>query len=252
LSFGEQRQVMGSLSAAATPFVYVGLLSLMWPQTAWPPADRALLLVGVLACIAPAALTLTNPHAFRASGCSVLLPMISGLGMVQTGRWAMALWSRLRGAQGASERRTWSDGAAILMTGVILVFGGSYVVRYLSRPDLQDALSQPEWVAMGKWLRGRTERYDQVYITPVGNESKYGIGWDLYVAAFSGMHPREWQRAERDVWGRYSDACVRLNQFYARKRWEALEAWEESGQDECWLVTDYLRSDVLELGCGHE
>ncbi len=253
LSFGEAHELsVGRLSAAALPFLYVGLVSLMWRRTDWSAVDRVLLLAGVLACIAPAAITRTNPHTYRASACAVLLPMISGLGMIQTGRWLSAWWARRRDEGVASERlRRRYNRAAFVMAGVILTFGVSYVVRYLSRPDLQKVFSQPEWVALGKWLGDRAERYDRIYIAPVGDSSDYGQARDLYVAAFSGMHPREWQRAEREVWGRYSDFCTRLNQFYFHKRRDALKAWEESRRDECWLVTDYLRNYELELGC-HE
>jgi hypothetical protein len=254
LSFGDEHELLVSrLSAAALPFLYIGFVSLVLPRAGWSPVDRVVLLLGVLACIAPAAVSRTSPHSLRASGCAVLLPMISGVGMVQAGRWALTLWELFRPDGLRAERKERrSRLAAALMGVVILGFGGSYVVRYLLRPDLQRAFHQPEWVALGKWLRDHAERYDRIYITPVGNSTNLGNTWDLYVAAFSGMRPREWQEAEREVWGRYTEFCTRLNQFYFRKRRDALEAWEESPQDECWLVTDVIRSYALELGCARD
>ena len=254
LSFGEAHELaVGRLSVAALPFMYLGLAGLLWPRTSWSGVDRAVLLIGVVACIAPAAVGRTNPHSLRTSGCAVLLVMISGLGMVQAGRWAEAFWNRDRGdGTTPTTHRRLSNAGTVVMAGVILIFGGSYVARYLSRPELQRVFQQPEWVAMGKWLRGRAERYDRVYIAPAGDSSNYGNSWDLYVAAFSGMHPAQWQQARREVWGRYTDFCVRLERFYFHKRRDALAAWEESRRDECWLVTDSMRTYELQLGCDHE
>ncbi len=230
------------LSVVALPFFYIGLLSLVWPGGRWSRVDRAILLSAVLFCIASAAVTRTNPHALRASACAVLFPMISCLGMVVCSGWLERWWraGRLAPNDGAAGRRAGRTMAAAAV--VILVAGSSYVWRYLERPSLHAVDQQPRWVAMGRWLRDKADRYDRICIAPIGNS------WDLYVAAFSGMTPAQFQRTDRQVWGRYTDFCIRLGKYHFDSRDEAMREWEASAKNEHWLVTDVDHSYEFELG----
>jgi len=226
-------------SVAALPFFYAGALALLWPRTRWTWVDRSLLLAGVLICISPAAVTRTNPHALRASGCAVLFPMISALGVVQAGRCVSGVigvrlcsWERCR-------QLTRIGG--FVMGVIFLATGVCYVVRYVRSEEFQRYQQQPEWVALGRWLGKWTDSFDRVYVAPTGN------GWDLYVAAFGGMRPSEFQSADREVWGRYNEYCVRLNRYYFADRKAALRAWQDSRRDEQWLIVDSWSTRVTEL-----
>jgi len=233
------------LSVVAMPFFYIGLLSLVWPGGEWAGADRAILLSAVLFCIAPAAVTRTNPHALRASACAVLFPMISCLGMVVCGRWLERWWSAKTSARNEGAAVLRANRMTVVAVVVILTVGGSYVWRYLDRPDLHAVNQQPRWVAMGRWLRDNADRYDRICIAP------HGSSWDLYVAAFSGMSPAQFQRTERTVWGRYADFCIRLGKYHFDKRDEAMRQWEASSKNEHWLVTDVGHTYEFELGSPH-
>jgi len=226
-------------SFVALPFFYGGLLALVIPHTRWIWVDRVLLLAAVLICVSPAAVTRTNPHALRASGCAVLFPMITMVGVIQSGRWALAVLEKRRPVSIAPTRIVRAAGWIVSLG--FLAAGASYVVRYVRCAEFQTYQQQPELVELGRWLAGNGKRYDRVYIEPTGN------GWDLYVAAFGGMTPTEFQQARREVWGRYNEFCTRLNQFYFVERTEALRQWERSGRDERWLIVNASRTFQLEL-----
>ncbi len=247
LEFGiPNKGAAGRCTPIALPFFFVGIVGLVWPGSQWSRWDRMVLLVAIVACISPAAVTKTNPHALRASGCAVLFPMIVVLGMMQGGAWVRWMLDRRpRDLFGISQSRL-ANVATATAIGMLLIFGAYHVRAYTRSPELIHAGQQPEWVELGLWLGEVESQYDRVCIEPSGN------GWDLYVAAFSGMTPREFQSADREVWGRFNEFCVRLNQYDFIKRDEAVRRWERTDRKERWLVTDAHRSFVLELGGSDE
>lgn len=229
-AFGEYNNfTVARCSIVEAPLLVLGLFTLCWPGSTPARADRWLLLVGLLICATPAAITRANPHALRASGCAVLLPMIAAVGLATLLNAARRHWPRRRTVVGA------------LVAGAVLTGGGREVGRYRADPSLAAIGQQPELVDLGRWLRDRYESFDRVYVEP------HGLQMDLYVAAYTGVHPRRFQQAPREVWGRYSDICTRWERFRFVSRDQALQEWEASPKNQRWLVTDVSHTSVITL-----
>jgi len=128
------------------------------------------------------------------------------------------------------------------MTAVIALSGAWYAARYVDRPDLYTLASQPQYVAVGKWLRKHGREYDRVYI------DADGVFGYLYVAAFSGMTPAEFQRSPRDghVTAMGWDYIDRLGRYRFESTDKALTEWRDSDHTQAWLIVRGP-DDVTEL-----
>ncbi len=237
MNFGEPGKLpVGRCLTVGLPFFYFGIMLLLvpWSRISW--IDRILLLGGVLICIAPAAVTRTNPNGYRASGCAVMVPMVVATGMCFCLQWISGRISRESHA---------TRNITVVMVIIILSSGAYNILRYVRSDSLQQINQQTELVSLGKWLRGRGDRYDRVYLAAGGNQS------DLYIVAFGGMTPQEFQSAERVVWGNVNEYCTQLNQYYFIGHIkEAYQAWEASARNERWLVVNRDRTVVSELTPG--
>ncbi len=238
-SFGEfDKLAAGRLSFVTLPFFYLGLAVLLLGGRGVSRLDRVLLVGGALICMSPAIATRTVPSAIRASGCAVLFPMISVVGMVRVVSWVRGV-----DVDPAQPTRRIASAAAVggLCGLTVLVGGWSYVWRYVHSADMPRIMQQVELVTIGRWVGRNGAGYDRVYIEPVGRQI------DLYVAAFSGMRPREYQRADRHVWGSMNEYCTQLGRYYFAGRAEALRQWQLSPKTERWLVVDASLADPVVL-----
>jgi hypothetical protein len=107
------------------------------------------------------------------------------------------------------------------------------VIRYVRSSELPHFGQNAGLVALGRWLGEHHERYDRVYVVPEH------LAWqpDLFIAAFSGMTPQEFQQATREtITDSGFDFCTRLDKYRFEHRDQALYDWQASAQDEHWLV----------------
>ena len=109
--------------------------------------------------------------------------------------------------------------------------GIANVVRYVRHPDWHGQGAQNHLVAIGEWLRDHGEGYDRVYVDASGHFAY------LYVAAFSGMPPAEFQRTPREgvVTGYGWEKFHRFGRYHFADFEQALADWAATDRTERWL-----------------
>lgn len=241
LSFGEHEALsVARLSAWTLPFVYVGLaLALVMPM--WRRELRWIVLpFAICASLLPAVITKGQPSPMRSSGMWVLYPIVAALGVVMAARLLQAVM--VSDTRAARWRGTAVGAVACL---VVAALGTVDLVRYVRRPELHAAGTQPALIELGRLAAGLDERYDRVYV------EADGLFPYLYIAAFSGMTPAEFQTAERsgEVIGLGWDDLDRLGHFRFGTLEEARRAVAAADPGERWIVLRDGR-DAVELLAG--
>ncbi|MCH8251855.1 MAG: glycosyltransferase family 39 protein [Planctomycetes bacterium] len=247
-SFGEHYQLsIARLGVAALPFLYIGMVSIVVGSIVRRDPRLAIIPIGMAIALVPGVICRGNPSPMRTSGVWVLYPIICAYGTIVVGRWIdRMLRSVFVGlgsvnadrAGGLVRRRV----AIATVTTAIALCGLGYAVRYAQRPDLQRIDSQYFFVEIGRWLRDHGHEYERVYI------DRRGLFGYLYIAAFSGMTPVEYQQTPRE--GYVSpvgwDYVERLGRYHFKSSEQAQTDWIKAGQKRPWLVIRSLE-DMTEL-----
>lgn len=240
LSFGEHEALsVARLSAWTLPFVYVGLLaSFIVPM--WRRDPRWLVLpFAICASLLPAVITKGQPSPMRSSGVWVLYPIAAALGVLMTARILRAMIEKRAVVR-------WRGTIVVPLACLVVAALGMFdVERYVRRPELHAAGTQPELIELGRRAAGLGEQYDRVYV------EADGLFPYLYIAAFSGMTPAEFQSAERsgEVIGLGWDDFDRLGRFRFGTLEEARRAFTSTDPGEKWIVLRDGR-DAVELVAG--
>ena len=238
-SIGEYRDLcIARLGIASLPFLYLGMLVVLVRVFRWRRLSAILLLAATVIALMPALVSRPNPHPMRASGVWALYPIIAAAGAQAIGVWLLRVWERLRNAgsemssfEKSHHKRT-AGQAAIVLIMIIAATGLWNVGRYLAHPEWHGIGAQHHLVEMGRWLRDNAAEYDRVYVdTP-------GLFPYLYVAAFTGMPPEEYQHTSREshVTAFGWEKVHRLGRFHFADREAASLAWQDSDQSESWLL----------------
>ncbi|MCJ7440193.1 MAG: NPCBM/NEW2 domain-containing protein [Thermoanaerobaculaceae bacterium] len=113
---------------------------------------------------------------------------------------------------------------------------GTLMARYVGTPKMQGIDQQYFLVELGEWLDRHQASYQRVIAEEFGNQAA------LFIAAFSGMTPGEFQRAEKTFerelpngW----DICLRLGKYSFTDPFAAYKDWLGSGSPR-WLVVTRL------------
>lgn len=203
LSFGEYNflSIARGLPVEVV-FFYVGLAGSWFALKRTRRRSLVHLVVALVLCNLPAALTENEPHALRASGTSILLPALSALGIVVVG--CLLLWavSRLSGADAV---RSGVGGAYLaVVLAAVVAFGGARVAAYVGSEEMRDIQQQHVLVRLGERLGALQSDYAGVVVEP------FGIQAYLYVAAFAGISPADFQRMDKVILPETWDRCTAL------------------------------------------
>lgn len=222
-----QHLTVSRLSVAALPFLYIGLAVVVCRIIARRQPVDLLLLGAVMICILPAVASKGDPSIIRASGVWGLYPIVCALGAVGAGSIIRSGWRRL--ATPASARL-----ATAGLSAAIVAFGVYNIYDYLAHPEWHDATGQNHLVEIGNWLREHGEGYERVYIESPGYFPH------LYAAAFTGMHPAEFQRSLREsaITPTGWETVQRFGRYHLTDLSQARADWAASDHDESWLYVD--------------
>lgn len=176
-------------------FFYVGIVGLALLPAAPRSRGKWYVYIAAIISILPAALTTGNPNTLRASGIAVLTPLVSAAGIV----WL----SRLAGTHGLLRRIYYPAVTAVLIASAALI-----TYRYSRSVLFREANFQNFLIHLDTAL-GRHERpFDAVIV------ENYGSQRYLYVASFTGMTPREFQRAPKQLYSDGMDHFTRLGKYH--------------------------------------
>jgi len=160
-----------------------------------PHRFRYWLYAVLLVCMIPAALT-RDLSTMRTSISVIILPLFSAAGVIMIGRAAQQI---------GIGKRLYAAGAA---AGIAASFGFVAYMYLFSASANGHQSSYALTEAVSK-VRGYTGQYDSVFV-----ENDTLIHSEVYVAAFTRMHPSEYQRAEKKVvdWNGW-DNFVQLGKY---------------------------------------
>ncbi len=241
-SNGEYAELsVARLSIVALPFLYMGLLVTAWRAIIRRHAGYFLLLAAVLIAIAPAIASKRNLGILRAAGVWSLYPVICAVGAAWLATTARQIWHGLCARNKATDRPVTFDRPALVATACLAVAisatGINTIHRYLAEPTWRhptwydSAVYQVQLVRVGSYLAPRHHEYQRVYVDAPGF---FGF---LYIAAFSGMTPAEYQDTPRDgdaTWDGW-DRIDRFGKFHFADRSRAESDWSASDRDRTWL-----------------
>jgi len=234
LSFGEYHTLsIARLGAVMLPFFYVGLVACCVIPFLRRRLDLALIPAAMAFSLLPGLATEGQPSPMRTSGVWALYPIVGAHGAVVIHQLILhPLWSR---ARSLVQRRPLPDGRGPVSAVILLaisVNGVWDVQRYLASPAMHARAAQPQFVALGDWVREHGAGYDRIYV------AAEGLFGHLYLAAFSGMSSSEYRAAPRDaaVRGLGWEKPTRFGRFFFQAYERAAEDWSASPQTERWLV----------------
>lgn len=244
LSFGEYRVLsIARLSVVELPFLYVGLIASIVLAISRRSMALALLPVTVAICLLPSMVTRGQPSPMRSSGVWALYPIVSAMGICVAGSLAVAVLAALRSARA---RQLGMAGICVAVVGC----GIFNTRRYLSKDELHGPSAQHHLVMIGEALaRENLDDYQRVYIDA---EGMFGY---LYVAAFSGMTPAQFQRVKRTgiVRGLGWEDYEMLGRFHFKSAERAYTDRREAKIRGKWLVVTYDGASVQtqEINAAH-
>lgn len=174
-------------------FFYAGIIGLAALRL--EARGNWLVYYAALVSIAPAAISTGSPHPLRTSGMTVLTPLLSAAGIV----WLYSLLpSRL------SIRRFYYPLAILALVGSSAVI----TYRYTRSIMFRETGYQNFLVHLDSAVGRHAGRYDAVIL------ENYGSQRYVYVAAFTGMSPREFQQAPKRLRSDGMDSFTRLGKYY--------------------------------------
>lgn len=239
-SSGEYNNLsMGRALPVEAPFFYLGLVGIWW----WLPSVRrrrwARIAMLLVLCLLPAALTDTQPHALRASGASVLVGLYSCLAWLAVAAGAWVCGAAVDGRAWRRRALAWLGAGA----AAVVACGSLLGTAYWRSERLRDEGHQHLLVRTGQWLGRHARGFERVFVDPAGIQPY------LYVAAFGGMTPREFQAAPKEVDTIGWDEVLQVGRFHFIRLDRALATWREAGQPP-WLAAtrDARPQHCRELG----
>ncbi|MCC3157223.1 glycosyltransferase family 39 protein [Hymenobacter sp. 15J16-1T3B] len=198
-------------------------------QAIKPAYIYALLFMAVL----PSALTRENPHALRASGLTVLLPLLSAAGIV-------LVYKHINNAV--------LRNAFVAVTVGLALWNAKYFLQEYTASDTLIKETMPALTAKGiERLNNYKDWYDTVVLDKTGDGSQMY----LYVASYCGMTPEEFQRAEKryDAYG--WDEFKQLGKYHFLNQSELDELLQKTESKVLIMTrtrhTNYTAVDSVEL-----
>jgi len=179
-------------------FFTAGLLTLWRLPVKATPRFRAFLYLGLAISLVPAFVTNQNPHSLRAGAFAILAPLVSAGGALALRDWFISRGIK-RSVLGAA-----------FSVSLILSFG-VVAYMYLGSPNPRRQRMQAGLVEASKLLAHYQVGHPRVIVELVDIQPY------LYVVAFSGMTPREFQLApkelvEKDSW----DVVRQVGKYFFR------------------------------------
>jgi len=191
-------------------------LAMLWRMQGWRiPRFRLFLYVALLIAVLPAAVTFPNPHPLRAASCAVLIPFFSAAGVATIQRWLEA-------------RRQLRMLFRVVLPATILGSFCFVAYMYLFSASARGLRMQNALVQTAVKLRPHLKTHERVFIADEGVVQPY-----LYYVAFTGMRPRDFQEAPKEIhsvggW----DAVRRVGKFHFRSDRELVaQSTEPSASD---------------------
>jgi 4-amino-4-deoxy-L-arabinose transferase-like glycosyltransferase len=208
-------------------FFYAGLLGSWFALRRTRRRSLAHLVVALVLCSLPAALTENEPHALRASATSILLPVLSALGVVVVGRLLLWAVGRVSGS-GALRRAV----GGVYLAGVLVAtaaVGGRLAATYVGSEEMRDIQQQHVLVKLGERLGAHQADFAGVVVEP------FGIQAYLYIAAFAGITPAELQSMDKVILPETWDRCTSMGKYRFADPLAAWHDWRRAGRPR-WLV----------------
>jgi 4-amino-4-deoxy-L-arabinose transferase-like glycosyltransferase len=176
-------------------FFYLGLFTLALLRG--PPESRGRYYVyaAMFIVILPCALTGANPDPIRASGVVILTPLFSAAGIV-------FLYWLLSGHQ--LLRKLYYPAVACVMISA----SAFLVIHYSRSMRWREEWFQHFLVLLDSAVGKHESAFDAVIV------ERYGTQRYIYTAAFTGMTPREFQRAPKVLYSHGMDQFQRLGKYY--------------------------------------
>lgn len=176
-------------------FFYAGLIGLAALPGARRSHGKRHVYFAAAVAILPAAISLASPHPLRTSGMTVLTPLFSAAGIV----WLYSLLP------------AWISIRRLYLPGVICALVASFALigyRYSRSIMYREMGFQNFLVQLDSIIGRHAAKYDAVIL------ENYGTERNVYVASFTGMHPREFQRAPKHLYSDGMDYFTRLGKYY--------------------------------------
>jgi 4-amino-4-deoxy-L-arabinose transferase-like glycosyltransferase len=176
-------------------FFYAGFIGLaLLPFKASPHAPLRIYFAAAVA-ILPSAITFGAPHTLRTSGVTVLTPLFSAAGII----WLYTLIpARLQ------LKRFYYPLVIIALVGS----SAAIIYRYSRSVMFREAYYQNFLIHLDKVVGRHSPSYDAVILEDYGSEP------NVYLAAFGGIKPREFQHAPKRLLSDGMDHFTRLGKFY--------------------------------------
>ncbi len=189
-------------------FFYVGLLVLAFIPEARVGRARWMVYAALVITLLPAVLTEDNPNTMRASAFAVLSPLFSAAGIVWLyGR--ISTHGKLRGLYYPVV------GTVIVASAALLIFKYSQSVMF------REAHFQNFLVLLNTRVGRYQKDYSHVFM------ERYGSQPYIYVVAFNGIKPAEFQSMTREFRSDGMDYFTRVGKFRLMSREEmAAAAWD--------------------------
>jgi 4-amino-4-deoxy-L-arabinose transferase-like glycosyltransferase len=179
-------------------FCTIGILTLWRLPVKETPRFRIFLYLGLLISLLPAAVTNQNPHSLRAGAFSVLAPFFSAAGAIACRDWLLS--------RGLSRRALHTTFAITLIASFAFV-----AYMYLGSPNPRLQRMQFGLVQATRKLPQYQRDHPRIFVE-LRDIQPY-----MYVTAFSGMTPLQFQKSqkeilEKDTW----DVVRRVGKYFFR------------------------------------
>ncbi|MCU0293955.1 MAG: NPCBM/NEW2 domain-containing protein, partial [Thermoanaerobaculaceae bacterium] len=233
---------VGRALPVEAPFFYLGIAVGWWCLPGCRRGRLAKVLAVLVICVLPAALTEAEPQALRASGASALLGLFSCLGLLAATGLAWAATGAAPVPDHPRALRRWRCAGRGVLAGAavaVTACATALIVAYWHSDRLRSEWHQPILVRMGQWLGQHGGAWERVIVDPAGIQPY------LYVAAFSGMSPQEFQAAPKEFSGGDWYEFRRLGRYEFLGLAETMDRWREAGFP-AWLVV--LRNAAPQYG----
>jgi len=176
-------------------FFYSGLIGMALLPRRSPGLEKWTVYFALVVAILPAAISIQSPHTLRTSGMTVLTPLFSAAGIV----WLYSLLpDRIR------IRRLYYPMAVFAVDGSAAII----VYRYSTSVMFRSLNFQNFLTYLDSTVGRHANDFNAVILENYGSEQ------NLYVAAFGGMSPREFQRSPKALYSDGMDHFTRLGKYY--------------------------------------
>jgi len=177
-------------------FFYPGLLFIKRYSSESDFFKPWMLYILFFATLLPAALTTANPHALRASGSMIFMPLFIASGIL----WVCNL----------PKNEKVKKSFLVISIAAITVNGGINLMKYVHSSKLPDSGQQHILVKMAEKVNQLQSSYNRIYIDDGFNQPY------IYVAWYCGIRPGEFQRITKEVIHQqdHFDKITSMGKFY--------------------------------------